>query len=188
MVCYGTLSAPKILMDDVWTSGGLQFTVLTDEQDTELYVSLTDWNGLDESVRTYDHSFSYSADMFVTGRDYCISVSHDKEGYYGNSSEVVVRRIAADKTMRLPAALLTIENEAFANIAAELVIIPDHTTTIGESAFDSGHLRAIYIPSSVTSIHSYAFGYTDQMTVYGHEGSYAESFANEKGFYFIAVN
>lgn len=188
VVCYGTLSAPKIQMNDVWTSGGLQFTVLTDEQDTELYVSLTDWNGMYENVTTYDHSFSYSADMFVTGRDYCINVSHSKEGYYGNSSQVVVRRIAANKTMRLPAALLTIENEAFANIAAELVIIPDNTESIGENAFDCGHLRAVYIPDSVTSIDPYAFGYGDQMTVYGHEGSYAESFANAKGYYFVAVN
>jgi len=43
------------------------------------------------------------------------------------------------------------------------------------------------IPASVTFIHEYAFDHTRLQTVYGAAGSYAETWAREKGISFEVV-
>ena len=60
--------------------------------------------------------------------------------------------------LALPAQLTTIEEEAFAELPCEGVIIPDGCTTIGQRAFaDCDHLIYIRIPASVTDIAEDAF-------------------------------
>ena len=65
------------------------------------------------------------------------------------------------------------------------VTLPKGLTKIGAQAFmnDTG-LIEITIPESVTSIDATAFSYPDKMAIFGMEGSYAETFANENNFLF----
>ena len=60
--------------------------------------------------------------------------------------------------MQLPAQLKEIEEEAFAGMACEGIIVPDGCTSIGAKAFaDCKSLIYIRIPSSVTDIAEDAF-------------------------------
>jgi len=65
------------------------------------------------------------------------------------------------------------------------VILPKGVTKIGAQAFvNDTSLIEITIPESVTSIDTTAFSYPDKMAIFGLEGSYAETFADENGFLF----
>jgi len=58
----------------------------------------------------------------------------------------------------LPSFLTTIEEEAFANLACQAIIIPDSCTSIGDRAFaDCTHLLYVRIPESVKSYPGNAF-------------------------------
>ena len=60
--------------------------------------------------------------------------------------------------LRLPAGTIEIEEEAFAGIAADVVIIPEGCTEIGNRAFaDCPNLIYVRLPDSVTSISEDAF-------------------------------
>ena len=67
------------------------------------------------------------------------------------------------------------------------IIIPGSVTSIGSGAFSHcTSLENITIPSSITSIRSDAFNNSGLKTIYGVSGSYAETFAGENGYTFIA--
>ena len=72
------------------------------------------------------------------------------------------------------------------------IVIPDTVTKINDYAFgECVNLKKITIPKSVTSISTNnVFSYPKKMTIYGIAGSYAETYANEKGITFeeIAVH
>jgi hypothetical protein len=58
------------------------------------------------------------------------------------------------------------------------VSIPESVNSIGEDAFYfCRNLKAVEIPQSVTSIDNYAFEFSDNVTIYGAKGSYAEIYA-----------
>jgi hypothetical protein len=86
----------------------------------------------------------------------------------------------------LPAALTTIDEEAFAGIDAERVEVTENVVSIASRAFaDCGNLREIKIPSTVLFVDDHALdGYTN-VTVYGTKGTEAERFANAAGFTFV---
>ena len=66
------------------------------------------------------------------------------------------------------------------------VELPDTLTTIGDEAFaDCVALKTITIPESVTSIGADAFGSLE--TISGVAGSYAETYATENGYTFVAL-
>ena len=90
------------------------------------------------------------------------------------------------KTMKLPAALTVIEEEAFYGSAAGYVIIPSGVTSIGDSAFASmPNLQLISIPSTVTSFGANCLN-SDSTAILCEEGSAAESYAVQEGIpYFI---
>lgn len=78
--------------------------------------------------------------------------------------------------------------------------ITDGATKIGMEAFsDCTSLASITIPKSVTNIGEYAFGYLwdsytwryvkkENFTIYGYASTAAETYANENGFTFIALD
>ena len=80
------------------------------------------------------------------------------------------------------------------------ITIPDAVTSIGEEAFaNCTDLTSITIPDSVTDIGNKAFGYyedestyeekkVENFTIYGRPGTAAETYANENGFAFIALD
>ena len=86
----------------------------------------------------------------------------------------------------LPSALIAIESEAFEETAAELVILPNSLTTIGERAFANNRvLKSICIPESVVSIGEHAFDGIEDLVVRGTEGSYAAQWAEEHNIAFV---
>lgn len=65
--------------------------------------------------------------------------------------------------------------------------LPYSVTSIGDSAFaNCTGLTGITIPRRVESISTSAFSYPDRMTIYGVEGTYAQTFAEENGYTFVA--
>jgi len=87
----------------------------------------------------------------------------------------------------LPASLIIIEEEAFANCSFTYVRLPETTTTIRSKAFaDCDNLRHIYIPEATITIAADAFeGVSDTLTIHGADGSYAEFYAGKHGFDFV---
>ena len=87
----------------------------------------------------------------------------------------------------LPRATRLIGAEAFRyDTALERVRIGAETERIGDRAFaDCPNLVSVYIPKAVTNISSTAFeGHGTGLVIYGEDGSYAESYANQKGIPF----
>lgn len=90
--------------------------------------------------------------------------------------------------INIPDSVTSIKSGAFSDCSAlTSVDIPESVTSIGTRAFyGCKSLTHIYIPESVTSIGSNAFIYSGLKTIYGIAGSYAETFAAENGYTFIA--
>ena len=63
------------------------------------------------------------------------------------------------------------------------------TVKIGPRAFaDCPNLAYIYIPEATRRIDPNAFGKTNNLTIIGKDGSYAEFYAQKYGFTFEAVS
>ena len=100
------------------------------------------------------------------------------------------------KEINLPAKLKSIGGYAFYGCSALIgtLEIPNGVTTIDEKAFAvcSGFNGKIMIPSSVTSIGKDAFALAKQggtaipIIIYGAENSYAQTYAEENGYDFVA--
>ena len=87
-----------------------------------------------------------------------------------------------------PSAVGTIEEEAFCNIAAKRIRIADKVTRINSKAFaNCNKLICVSIPEGCTSIASDAFMGDAALIIYGKSGSYAETYANQKGFAFCPI-
>lgn len=94
---------------------------------------------------------------------------------------------SSEADMLLPAALTTIEDEAFYGMPVSSVYCPDGLKTIGAKAFaNCNALKKIRIPSSVTKIDGSAFDGCKGLLIFGTKGSTAETFAKNHGFVFIA--
>ena len=86
----------------------------------------------------------------------------------------------------LPDDLVKIDESAFEGCAFTFAMIQPGTTIVSEKAFaQCKQLKHIYIPKSVTEIASDAFDGVTGLTIHGVAGSYAETYASEKGFAFI---
>jgi len=89
--------------------------------------------------------------------------------------------------------------DAIENLGLETeytLVVPENVTTIAANTFfRRKNLRSIYIPSSVTSINGDTAGARNQgafylanlLHVYGEEGSYAQTFAENNGYRFNAI-
>ena len=88
----------------------------------------------------------------------------------------------------LPEDLTEIGEEAFAGCAFAYVRLSEHVERIGNLAFaDCPNLLHIYIPEAANSIASDAFsGVSASMVIHGKANSYAEIYASQYGFGFIA--
>ena len=91
--------------------------------------------------------------------------------------------------LTLPAALVAIEEEAFAGIDAARVEITENVISIGPRAFaDCKNLTELVIPATVQRIDDTALEGSAGVTVYGEAGSEAERFANANELPFIPAN
>ena len=97
--------------------------------------------------------------------------------------------VVPDPDFILPAALTTIEDEAFTGGAFTYVKLPDKAVSIGWHAFaDCPNLAFIYIPALTTQIDEEAFGTMQSLTILGKTGTTAETYAQNHHFTFIAVS
>ena len=86
--------------------------------------------------------------------------------------------------------IATIPTQAFYECGSlESMVIPKGVTRIDDSAFaNAPALSSVEIPKTVTQIADTAFSYPRKTTIRGCVGSYAEEFAREKGFAFVAID
>ena len=90
-------------------------------------------------------------------------------------------------TIKLPNSVTEIEGGAFAYSDLTTLVLPDSLTTIGNGAFSKcQYLTDIVIPNSVSSIGNWVFDNSQNVTIHGSAGSYAESYAKENGIPFVA--
>ena len=92
-------------------------------------------------------------------------------------------------SVTIPDRVKSIGNYAFSGCTGlTSVTIPDSVTSIGDRAFyGCTGLTSVTIPDSVTSIGNYAFYNCKNLTIYGKEGSYAQTYANKESIPFVAV-
>lgn len=91
--------------------------------------------------------------------------------------------LAESDTLKLPADLTTIDEEAFfGDTSVDTVVLPDTVAEIRARAFAGSSLRAINLPDSLTFIDDTAFDGPDKVTVTVNKGSYAYEWAVENGY------
>ena len=98
-------------------------------------------------------------------------------------------RCSSLTSVTIPDRVKSIGQSAFLGCSSlTSVIIPDSVTSIGAYAFSwcSG-LTNITIPDSVTTMSASAFTGCNNLTVYGYEGSYAQSVAKSCGIPFVVI-
>ena len=89
-------------------------------------------------------------------------------------------------SIKIPDCITSIGYWEFKNcINLTNITIPDSITSIGEFAFyNCSNLTNITIPDSVASIGDWAFSGCPNLTIYGNEGSYAETYAKNNNIKF----
>ena len=91
--------------------------------------------------------------------------------------------------LTLPAALVAIEEEAFAGIDAARVEITENVVSIGPRAFaDCKNLTELVIPATVQTIDDTALEGSENVTIYGESGSEAQRFADANSIPFVPSN
>ena len=95
-------------------------------------------------------------------------------GLDGKKVSVMVVANQGTDVLTLPAGMVSIEEEAFAGVAAQKAVLPAGCVSIGSRAFASSAVQIVNVPASVTSIADDAFSECN-VTVYCPAGSYAES-------------
>ena len=89
----------------------------------------------------------------------------------------------------LPAALVAIEEEAFAGIDAGRVEITENVVSIGPRAFaDCKNLTELVIPATVQTIDDTALDGSENVTIYGEADSEAQRFADANSIPFVPSN
>ena len=94
------------------------------------------------------------------------------------------------KKINIPSSVKTIEDEAFSMTGFTEFTVPDTITSIGARAFsDCENLVKVTIPKTVTKIGDDLFeGGSEDVTIYGEKGSYAEKYANKNDISFKAIS
>uniref|UniRef100_UPI0039F4CC33 leucine-rich repeat domain-containing protein n=1 Tax=Zhenpiania hominis TaxID=2763644 RepID=UPI0039F4CC33 len=92
--------------------------------------------------------------------------------------------------MNLPKSMKEIGYSAFEGcIALEEVLIPNKVTEIESETFRGcTALKVVRIPRTVTTIASNAFSECPEVTIYGYEGSYAQTYATDNNIPFVVLD
>ena len=129
-------------------------------------------------------SVQYDSDAIIAnkaGTCTIIAVSADNSTITDSLTiEVKAKRdVLTNPDLSLPAALQTIEEEAFVGVPAAYIKLQEGLKSIGSHAFaDCVELVQIYIPTSVVFISEDAFEGSGKFTIKGYSNSYAQSFAD----------
>ena len=94
------------------------------------------------------------------------------------------------KKINISSSVKTIEDEAFSMTGFTEFTVPDTITSIGARAFSyCENLDKVTIPKTVTKIGDDIFeGGSEDVTIYGEKGSYAEKYANKNDISFKAIS
>ena len=131
---------------------------------TDPYVDINDRKDLRiKAEGTYESTYVITSDRVSVGR--LVTFIIDKEPKW---------------TFTLPADLTAIEDNAFEEIAAEAVYIPDGCKSVGNSAFANSNISVIYVPDSVTEIGTDAF--PSNVFIYTPANSSAAKWAADHDF------
>ena len=195
-----TVSMVDYLEDPIITHSGalkgedLVYTIVADERADSVKVEVFRWNEYDGETVLYsewltpvDHTATVRIDKsMVTEGGYEISVMASAVGY-GRVSDYVYFDIGG--RMDLPKGLKAIEDEAFYDVRAQAIVIPDGCVSIGRGAFrhdEIDTLTTVVVPASVTYIDPEAFpetedygddDYYNPVTIITPAGSTADSYA-----------
>ncbi len=91
-------------------------------------------------------------------------------------------------TLKLPAQLKSVPDDAFYKTRASIIVIPEGCTSIGQRAFAYSSVRTVYIPNSVTSIASNAFTGSSGRILFITDNPYAIQYArNTSRNYLVAA-
>ena len=105
------------------------------------------------------------------------------------SNLALTARWSEPTRMTLPEDLTSIEEEAFAGTAPNVVIIPQSVTSIGSRAFaDNQDLYSMVVYSRSITIASDSFAECPNMTVYGYQDSAIDTYCSARGIPFVAVD
>ena len=117
--------------------------------------------------------------LLVPPGDYLLEVSAAARGCRPVMTAIPVSVTEGELTvLTLPAGLKSIETEAFANVAAEKIVIPDGVETIASNAFtDCPNLVELVLPEGISSFAPDALGTTGPVYVFGQEGSCQQAYA-----------
>ena len=93
-------------------------------------------------------------------------------------------------SVTLQESVTSIESYAFSGCTSlTSITLPDDVETIEYNAFyGCVSLTSVIVPASVVRIENDVFANTAPVTIYGYNDSYAETYAQEKGFTFIPIN
>ena len=106
--------------------------------------------------------------------------------YFANTASEV--DIETSPTVKLPASLRFIENEAFEGTAIVQAVLPENLESIGERAFANiMTLRMIKIPESTKTIAETAFAGSNRLIITSTPGSYARAWAGKNGVLFTPI-
>jgi len=182
-----------------YTGEGLDFKIVPDSH-AEWYQISDIWDATDgyrksfyrtpmESKETKAKEFHLSTDELEGAVCIGMEIYEAAEGYNDCVTRVFIRAIKTEGSFKLPSSLKTIGDEAFAgDTSITHLVIPDKVTSIGSRAFQEClNLETIEIPASVTTFGENVFD-DFRVTIYGHGGSVAETYAREKGIDFVNID
>ena len=139
------------------------------------------WSSSDESVATVDETGTVTA----LGAGTATVTAENEEGKRVTCSIRVV--VVPENVLQLPAILSEVEEEAFRGTAAEYVVIPENTLSIGDYAFaDSSSLILVEFLYGNTEIAEHAFDQCGLLGVIAPADGTVEAWANENGIPFRA--
>ncbi|MBQ7827673.1 MAG: leucine-rich repeat protein [Clostridia bacterium] len=108
-------------------------------------------------------------------------ISLVRDAFYGSTKGI--------KSISFPSTLRYIRDDVLIGGGESgEIILPEGLEYIGSCAFAGTNLKKVYLPSSVTFIHDNAFYESPMVVIFGEEGSYAETYAAEKGIPFNEEN
>lgn len=146
------LDANKIELNSIGESKSVTATVLPSNA---TYRNIT-WASDDLAVATVVDGTVVAVGSGIT----TITCTIDGSGHSASCRVIVY----GEKLLKLPAALLQIDAEAFRYSIMDAVIVPEKAESIGSKAFaDCDDLRIIYMPDSVVQIAEDAFDGSDNV-------------------------
>ena len=145
-----TVSVPE----DTWITGSCQVLMWPAGNrsfETTVYRAFSE--NIDAQFQNVDFAINNSTvnegQHLEAGTVYEISLQHVMKDRPSWEKTLYVFIYDPDKVLTLPSALTEIDEEAFAGVNAQLVIIPDGVTSIGSSAFANSSIAAIEYPATL---------------------------------------